>query len=277
MREAGRSACSVGSCDGRALARTFCSKHYARWHRTGDPLGTRPRGKPRWKGLSCAVLECPRPAAAKGFCQKHWARQHRTGDPLGMRPTGRPRSTVYLLCAMESCEGHARTKSLCAAHYSRLLRHGDPSAGGSFRGPKPPACSVAGCGAAVVAQSYCSKHYAKLQRYGDPMYESAWARKRGQPIIDAHGYVKVYTPNHPNARADGRISEHRLVMTQMIGRPLLAGENVHHRNGIKTDNRPENLALWVTSQPSGQEPRDLVEWARDILARYGDLVDSGKL
>jgi hypothetical protein len=57
------------------------------------------------------------------------------------------------------------------------------------------------------------------------------------------GYVVVYAPNHPNAQKRGYILEHRLVMSNLLGRALLPGETVHHRNGVCDDNRPENLEL----------------------------------
>jgi hypothetical protein len=84
------------------------------------------------------------------------------------------------------------------------------------------------------------------------------------------GYVVVTAQRHPNADARGRIYEHILVMSETLGRPLRPGENVHHKNGVRDDNRPENLELWVTYQPKGQRPADLVAWAHEILARYGE-------
>lgn len=84
------------------------------------------------------------------------------------------------------------------------------------------------------------------------------------------GYRLVQMPDHPAARAVGYVAEHRLVMEKKIGRYLRPEETVHHMNGVRDDNRPENLELWTSRQPRGQRVSDLVEWANEILRLYGE-------
>ena len=57
-------------------------------------------------------------------------------------------------------------------------------------------------------------------------------------------------------------------MEEIIGRPLEKHENVHHKNGNRADNRPENLELWSTYQPKGQRIEDKVQYAIEILRLY---------
>jgi hypothetical protein len=65
-----------------------------------------------------------------------------------------------------------------------------------------------------------------------------------------HGYVQIYQPQHPDADTFGYVAEHRYVMEQTLGRPLVKGEIVHHINHVPGDNRPENLMLMSRSEHS---------------------------
>jgi len=92
------------------------------------------------------------------------------------------------------------------------------------------------------------------------------------------GYVMTQAPDdHPFATRKGKTSkiryifEHRLNMEKRIGRYLMPNEMVHHKNGIRDDNRDENLELCLKRQPPGQRAEDLVLFAREILKTYGDL------
>lgn len=72
------------------------------------------------------------------------------------------------------------------------------------------------------------------------------------------GYVKVRAPDHPRAKKNKHpyVLEHILVMESILGRYLLPNERVHHRNGRRDDNRPENLELWKVKDPPGVRAAD---------------------
>ena len=74
-------------------------------------------------------------------------------------------------------------------------------------------------------------------------YNSNW---KGGRRADGHGYIRVYVyDENPFSKManDGCILEHRLVVAQHLGRCLESWEIVHHLNGIRDDNRIENLEL----------------------------------
>lgn len=102
--------------------------------------------------------------------------------------------------------------------------------------------------------------------------ECRWKSHKHAKQVNSAGYVLVFVGRGAaGADSSGHILEHRLVMQQHLGRALLSTENVHHVNGQKADNRPQNLELWSRSQPSGQRVADKLNWAREFIATYEDM------
>lgn len=93
----------------------------------------------------------------------------------------------------------------------------------------------------------------------------------GREVIRDHdGYLRIWEPSHPSA-SQGRVLEHRWVVEQSIGRLLGTAEHVHHVNGIKDDNREENLAVLAHGEHSrltGLERQAEVESLRQEVAEY---------
>ncbi len=127
------------------------------------------------------------------------------------------------------------------------------------RGKAWTPCSEPQCERPIASHGLCWLHWARFSRHGTT---DKPVRTRN-PYVDTTGYVRQYVDGHRQGQY-----VHRLVMAEMLGRPLAADESVHHRNGIKMDNRPENLELWVAWQPKGARVTDLVEFAREVLRRY---------
>jgi hypothetical protein len=70
----------------------------------------------------------------------------------------------------------------------------------------------------------------------------AW---QGGKSTTSGGYTTIYMPTHPKADKRHRVREHIVVWENTHGRKLRKGEIVHHINGLKSDNRPENLVAML--------------------------------
>lgn len=260
--EPDRAPCAFDGCINRAeSARGWCHGHYRQWLHGKElrPL----RAKVRARGLVCSFDGCHRPQQAKGLCGTHYMQRLRGDDlyPVGTRQ--RPRAEINLAehCAGPDCMRPPEKRGLCGGHYAQQ-RQGQELR--PLRRLQP--CSFPECGRRAVANGLCSAHD-QQRRSGKALKPVRVGHMKSR--LTSEGYLLVYAPDHPNARKSGYILQHIVVMTEYLGRPLVPGEEVHHRNGDRSDNRRTNLELWSTSQPAGQRVLDKLAWAQEIIALYG--------
>jgi len=209
----------------------------------------------------CKIEGCDKNMLAQGRCSKHYTSAVRSGE-ISRKPQKIVNSGP---CPVDGCGKPKYGSGFCQAHYERFRKYGDPLGVAPKKTGNP--CSTDGCNRLTVANGVCAACYARIQKRGTVEYSKKHLA-RFEKTIDSKGYISIPSPGHPNSRKSKRIFEHRYVMSDFLGRRLRKNENVHHKNGDRADNRIENLELWVTSQPSGQRPLDLMKWARRILKAY---------
>ena len=221
--------------------------------------------------MQCVGPKCEKEERSKSLhlCSGHWE-QHRLGKPLRPLRNVRRRGPV---CTRPGCDRPHVAKGFCGGHYARWKRGADLDA--PMRTPwrgQIGACLQDGCDRPKHSRGYCKTHHARLWRgttaMDAPLREAgAWSA----------WYIKLPSGYVERTRViDGkkeRQLQHRVVWEEAHG-PLLPRQNIHHKNGVRHDNRLENLEMWDTSQPSGQRVEDKLAHAREMFERYAEVGET---
>lgn len=154
--------CAFPSCVKPARCRGWCSAHYERWRKHGDPgivLDPVPPPRPeRTQPETCTVDGCGRRSWARSLCDGHYQKLRKHGDPLADHRRRR------LTCSVDDCGRVVHGHGWCKAHYMRWRMHGDPL----WTRPTYTACTVEGCARPSRNDSnpMCEAHYCRLWRNG---------------------------------------------------------------------------------------------------------------
>ncbi len=173
----------------------------------------------------CKVSGCPNRVHARGLCGMHYSRQWKTGEVFAGKPpmvrrelTGDKYGRWKVLGFSHSAHKATYWNCVCDCGTERAVR------GSSLWTGKTSSC---GC---LISD---------MRKMETGENSRNW--KGGRYL--QYGYVMLKRPKHPNATSDGYVAEHRMVMSEHIGRPLERFEWVHHINGVRCDNRIENLRI----------------------------------
>lgn len=156
------STCTFPQCEKPARCRGWCSAHYERWRKHGDPAVVLPPVYPpsnvRTQTTTCQAVGCGKTPWARNLCSTHYQKLRKHGDPnvdMRRKPTH---------CTVADCGLPAHAHGLCRRHYLRVRNTGSVT----LAPRRASICSVQACTERTHKRAWhCESHYMELRRYGE--------------------------------------------------------------------------------------------------------------
>lgn len=246
--------CGIDGCNDPIAARTWCSNHYKRWRKYGDPLGA----VAPYPDI-CTFDGCGKPYYGRGYCAGHVAQIRRGVELRPLRSNGRGGGTC------SECSEPVLARGWCRIHYRRWRKHGDPFKSAPSSPESPNGCTYPGCDRPYAYSGYCGRH-ARLASKGEELRPLEPHRKF---IIDHHFFDVIDTEEKAYwlgfITADGCVYKTKLTIN------LQAADSPHL----------EKLAASLSSDypvvPTGRSPLSgpLVRWSASSPQIVRALKDLG--
>ena len=113
----------------------------------------------------------------------------------------------------------------------------------------------------MTTTTLCRKHYVEIEKDEPKTLDWFLRAEKTSRHINTYGYVILYFGSGQ------KMAEHRFVVAKRMNRLLLPHETIHHKNGIRDDNRSENLEYWPSKHGKGQRAEDMIEWHREEIRK----------
>jgi len=185
--------CKEEGCVNPVQARGWCTMHYARWKKYGDPGPADRLRRKNGEGTGCWAKGCMRAPEKAGLCGRHYQRRRMKGAPEGY---GAPAEDGWPACKIDGCEAAAVGRGWCSMHWQRWKKTGDPGPAEPkryrWRHPAGTICVVEDCTQAARFSDKCRRHYQQeasrrdlLKSYGLTLedYERMVARQRSRCAV----------------------------------------------------------------------------------------------